>query len=66
MASLAEGILDLALVMIWPRERPTHSLKRALYCAKCLKTYQSKRRPNLVGLRFRVTPDPTSPAAANR
>jgi hypothetical protein len=35
-----------------------------LYCAKYLKTYQSKRRPDLVGLRFRVAPDPTSPVAA--
>ena len=58
-------LVDLALV-IWPRERPIHTLKRALYCAKCLKTYQTKRRPDLVGLRVRMSPDPTSPAAAIR
>jgi hypothetical protein len=56
-------LVDLALV-IWPRERPIHSLKRALYCAKCQKTYQTKRRPDLIGLRFRIAPDPTTPAAA--
>jgi hypothetical protein len=58
-------LIDLALV-IWPRERPIHTLKRALYCSKCLKMYQAKRRPDLIGLRFRVTPDPTTPAAAIR
>jgi hypothetical protein len=30
--------LDLAVV-VWPRSRPVHTLKRALYCAKCLKDY---------------------------
>jgi hypothetical protein len=53
-------VVDLALV-IWPRERPVHTLKRALYCGKCLQTSQTKRRPDLIGLRERVTPDPTSP-----
>ncbi|SHN80985.1 hypothetical protein SAMN05444170_4570 [Bradyrhizobium erythrophlei] len=53
-------LIDLALV-IWPRERPIHTLRRALYCAKCLKNYQRKRRPDLIGLRVRQNPDPTSP-----
>ena len=58
-------VVDLALV-IWPRERPVHTLKRALYCAKCLKSDRTKRRPDLIGLRVRGTPDPTSRAAAIR
>ena len=58
-------MVDLTLV-IWPRERPVHTLRRALYCAKCLKTYEKKRSPDLIGLRVRVSPDPMSPAAAAR
>lgn len=58
-------LVDLALV-IWPRERPIHTLKRALYCGACLKNYEKKRRPDLIGLRVRQNPNPTSPAAAMR
>jgi hypothetical protein len=57
--------VDLALV-IWPRERPVHTMRRALYCARCEKGHGKKRRPDLVGLRLRKEPDPTSPAAALR
>jgi hypothetical protein len=57
--------VDLALA-IWPRERPMHTIHRALYCAKCQKGHGKKRRPDLIGLRIRKEPDPTSPAAAMR
>ncbi|MGA2999620.1 hypothetical protein [Bradyrhizobium sp.] len=57
--------VDLALV-IWPRERPVHTIRRALYCAKCEKGHGKKRRPDLIGLRLGKVPDPTSPAAAMR
>jgi len=57
--------IDLALV-IWPPERPVHTIRKALYCAKCEKGYGKKRRPDLIGLRTRNEPDPTSPAAAAR
>ena len=58
-------LVDLALV-IWPRERPVHTLRRIHYCAKCLKRSQKKRRPDVIGLRFRQQPDPALPAAAIR
>jgi hypothetical protein len=57
--------VDLALV-IWPRERPIHTIRKALYCAKCEKGHGKKRRPDLIGLRPRNEPDPSSPAAAIR
>jgi hypothetical protein len=57
--------VDLSLV-IWPRERPIHTLRRVLYCAKCIKRSERKRRPDLIGLRVRKEPDPSSPAAAAR
>ena len=57
--------VDLALV-IWPRERPVHMIRRALYCAKCEKGHGKKRRPDLISLRMRNEPEPTSPAAACR
>jgi hypothetical protein len=44
--------VDLAEV-IWPRERPIHTVRRVLYCAKCT-------------LRSRNEPEPWSPAAAMR
>lgn len=58
-------LVDLALVT-WPRSQAIHTLRRALYCAKCLKTSARKRRPDLVGLRLRETPEPSSPAVALR
>jgi hypothetical protein len=57
--------VHLALV-IWPRERPVHTIRKALYCAKCEKGHGKKRRPDLIGLRARTEPDPSSPAAAIR
>jgi hypothetical protein len=56
----------MALVIWPPRGRPIHMLKRALYCKKCLKSDRTKRRPDLIRLRVRGTPDPTSRAAAIR
>ena len=56
-------LVDLALV-IWPRERPVHTLRRILYCAKCHNTYGRKRRPDLIGLRMRDEPGPKAPAVA--
>jgi hypothetical protein len=58
-------LVDLALV-IWPRERPIHTLRRALYCAECLKRSERTRRPDLIGLRVRPSNDPPSPAAVAR
>ena len=57
--------VDLAEV-IWPRERPVHTIRKALYCAKCEKGHGKKRRPGLIGLRLRNESDPSSPAAAIR
>lgn len=57
--------VDLALVT-WPRSQPVHTIRRALYCAKCKKVDNRKRRPDLIGLRPRKEPDPISPAAAVR
>jgi hypothetical protein len=44
-------IVDLALV-IWPREKPIHTIAPKLYCRKCRETYGRKRRPALTGLRM--------------
>jgi hypothetical protein len=57
--------IDLVEV-VWPRSRPVHTLRRALFCAKCRKRSDRKRRPDLIGLRPRKEPDPSSPAAAMR
>nr|WP_311538551.1 hypothetical protein [uncultured Bradyrhizobium sp.] len=56
-------LVDLALV-IWPREKPIHTLRRALYCSRCSRVHGKKRRPDLIGLRTRETPGPAAPAAA--
>jgi hypothetical protein len=56
-------MVDLTLV-IWPRQRPVHTLRRVLFCAMCAKRSERKRRPDLIGLRVRKEPDPSSPAAA--
>lgn len=58
-------VIDLTLVT-WPRSEPVHSLRRALYCRRCMAEYQKKRRPDLVGLRERPKPDPAAPARAAR
>jgi hypothetical protein len=58
-------VVDLALV-IWPRQRPIHTLRRVLYCAKCSKRSEKKRRPALVSLRTRPSDDPSAPAARKR
>jgi hypothetical protein len=58
-------MIDLALVT-WQRSQPVHTIRRALYCAKCRKVDNKKRRPDLIGLRARPERDPTSPAAAIR
>jgi hypothetical protein len=50
----------------WPRQRPVHTLRRVLFCAKCAKRSERKRRPDLIGLRIRPSDDPSSPAAAVR
>lgn len=33
--------------MIWPRDNPVHSLRRALYCQPCMTTSRRKVRPEL-------------------
>ena len=58
-------LVDLVLV-IWPREKPIHTLKRALYCARCQRDLGKKRRPDLVGLRMREQPGPAAPARSRR
>jgi hypothetical protein len=58
-------IVDLALV-IWPREKPIHTIAPKLYCRRCMETYRRKRRPALMGLRIRDEPQPTAPARAKR
>jgi hypothetical protein len=57
--------LDLALV-IWPRDRAVHTLKRALHCGQCLRKEGLKRRPELVGLRSSGDDDHSTPARAAR
>jgi hypothetical protein len=58
-------MVDLALV-IWPREKPVHTIRAALYCGPCKREHGKKRRPDLVGLRVREHPAPTAPVAAQR
>lgn len=57
--------VDLTEV-IWPRERPVHTLRKALYCQRCMKEDGRKRRPDLLALRARETAGPTAPAAISR
>jgi hypothetical protein len=57
--------VDLADV-IWPRERPIHTIRRALYCAKCEKGHGEKRRPDLTALRVRPSDASPTPAIAKR
>jgi hypothetical protein len=48
--------------LIWPREKPVHTLRGILFCRPCRDTYGKKRRPDLVGLRSKEKP----PAPARR
>jgi hypothetical protein len=50
-------VVDLTLV-VWPRERPLHTLRKALYSKRCMERDNKKHRPDLVTLRRRDTPDP--------
>jgi hypothetical protein len=50
--------------VIWPREKPVHTLRGVMYCGPCKRERGKKRRPDLVGLRARENPEPKSPAAA--
>jgi hypothetical protein len=58
-------VVDLTLV-IQPRQRPVHTLRRVLFCAKCAKRSEQKRRPDLIGLRPRPSDDPSAPATQKR
>jgi hypothetical protein len=57
--------IDLTL-SVWPRSRPVHTLRNVLVCGKCLEIWKKKRRPELVALKPRPLPEPTSSAAALR
>lgn len=57
--------VDLSLV-VWPRDRGVHTLRKALYCTPCQQTRRVKVRPDLVGLRARPDPEPSAPARRNR
>jgi hypothetical protein len=56
-------LVDLTLV-IWPRDKPIHTLRGVMYCGPCKRERGRKCRPDLVGLRTRESPGPTAPAAA--
>jgi len=58
-------MVDLAEV-VWPRSRPVHTLRRVLFCAKCRKRSERKRRPDLIGLRARPSNDPPTVAARKK
>jgi len=49
--------------VIWPREKPVHTLARALECRECRKAGHRKRRPDLIRLDTRP-PDPVPRRAA--
>jgi hypothetical protein len=42
--------------VIWPRDKPVHTLRRALYCQPCFGVTRRKFRPNLIAL-IDPTPD---------
>ena len=42
--------------VIWPRDKPIHTLRRALYCQPCFGVTRRKFRPNLIAL-IDPTPD---------
>lgn len=56
--------VDLTEV-IWPRDKPIHTLGKVLMCARCQRDGRPKRRPNLTGLMARE-PDGEPPTAAAR
>lgn len=56
--------IDLVEV-IWPRERPLHSLANALECQQCKRAGYKKRRPELVRVDLRE-PDLQPPHAARQ
>jgi hypothetical protein len=58
-----EDRVDLALV-VWPREKPVHSLGKALECRPCKRDGRPKQRPDLVALVGRPQDDPAAPAGA--
>jgi hypothetical protein len=47
-------MIDLSLA-IWPRGKQVHTLKSALYCLPCMKEHGKKRRPDIVGMRERLS-----------
>lgn len=56
--------VDLTEVL-WPREKPIHTLGKVLICKSCQSAGRPKRRPNLVGLQTRE-PDENPPQSAAR
>jgi hypothetical protein len=56
-----EDRIDLTEV-VWPREKPVHSLGRALACKPCQQNGRPKQRPDLVALLCRPEPEPSAPA----
>jgi hypothetical protein len=52
------------LDVVWPRDRPIHTLAKALFCRPCRDSSGVTRRPNLVALS--MPSDPTPPANAAR
>jgi hypothetical protein len=42
--------------VIWPRDKPIDTLRRALYCQPCFDAARRKFRPNLIAL-IDPTPD---------
>jgi hypothetical protein len=60
-------LVDLTLV-VWPRDKPIHTLERALGCRPCRSEGRGRSRPDLVALQTRnpVDHDPAPAAAARR
>ncbi|WP_051026562.1 hypothetical protein [Bradyrhizobium cosmicum] len=54
-------IIDLALV-VQPRDRQVALMRSYLYCSRCQRTLGKKRRPDLIGLRPAVDPQPATPS----
>jgi hypothetical protein len=50
-------IIDLALV-VQPRDKPVHMMRHSLYCGRCQRLANRKRRPALVALRPSEDPQP--------
>lgn len=58
-------MVDLTEV-IWPRDKPVHTLKRALYCQPCMSASRRKVRPELLGLIMPEPPLQEPPRVAQR